>query len=136
MKFTSFKNWLNESVSTIKIDGYDLPFVVIPKEKWAEGKKDPTEFDGDNSVVRVRSDYDYIKDPINWMRHELIHYMMHKKGIKDDGKDYPMNNTEVRAYTYQFKEFKKQGVKSLEDIIDKMGKRHHEQILKKYWDQA
>jgi len=134
MKFTSFKNWLNES-ETLKVDGYDLPFVIIPKEKWQEGKNDPTEFSADENVVRVRSDYDYKKDPLNWMKHELIHYLLHKKGVKDDKKEYPTNNIERVAYTYQFAKFKRQGIKKFEDLPD-LGKKHHEKILKKYWEDA
>jgi hypothetical protein len=133
--FTSFQHWLNEA-QTIKVDNVDLPFVIIPKEKWPERKNDPTEYDSEHSVVRVRSDYDYKKDPINWMKHELIHYLYHKKGIKDDEKEYPENNTEAAAYKHQFKTFKKQGIKNIEDIIDKLGKKHHLEILKKYWDKA
>ena len=135
MKFTSFKYWLNES-QTIKVDNNDLPIMIIKKEDWPEGKNDPTEFDSDNNVVRVRSDYDYKKDPLNWMKHELVHYLYQKKGIKDDKKGYPKNNIEAAAYTHQFKTFKKQGIKNLEDIIDKLGKRHHLETLKKYWDKS
>jgi len=29
------------------------------QEQWSEGKNDPPEFDSDNNVVRVRSDYDF-----------------------------------------------------------------------------
>lgn len=134
MKFTSFKNWINES-EILKVDGHDVPFVIIPKEKWQEGKNDPTEYDSADRVVRVRSDYDYKKDPLNWMKHELIHYLLHKKGSKDDGKEYPTNNTERVAYTYQFKKFKQQGIKKFEDLPN-LGKNHHEKILKKYWEDA
>ena len=133
--FTSFKNWLSES-QTIKVDNVDLPIIIVKKVDWPEGKDDLTEFDAESNVVRVRSDYDYKKDPFNNMKHELIHYLLHKKGFKDDGEEYPTNNTEEKAYTYQFKAFKKQGIKNLEDIIDKIGKRHHMETLKKYWNNA
>ena len=134
MKFKSYKNWLNES-RLIKVDNYDLPIVIVKKEDWPEGKNDPTEFDSDDNVVRIRSDYDYKKDPLNWMKHELIHYLLYKKGSKDDGKEYPTNNTERVAYTYQFKKFKRQGIKKFEDLPD-LGKKQHEKILKKYWEDA
>jgi hypothetical protein len=131
----SVKESLNES-KILKIGNVELPFIVVKKENWPEGKNDPTEFNENKGVVKVRSDYDYKKDPLNWIRHELIHYLYHKKGIADDGKEYPKNNTEEAAYKYQFRFFKKKGIKNLEDIIDKLGKRHHLKVLKKYWDAA
>ena len=111
MTFKSYKNWLNEQ-NTIKIGNYDLPISIIKKEDWPEGKNDPTEFSSDEDIVRVREDYDYKKDPVGWIRHEAMHHKLHhNKGFKDDGKEYPTNNTEEKAYIFQFKYLKNKGYK-------------------------
>lgn len=136
MKFIAFKNWLNES-QIIKVDSYDLPIVIIPKKDWQQGKKDPTEFDADHDVVRIRGDYDYKKDPTGWMRHEMMHHKLHHtKGWKDDGKEYPYNSTEVQAYTNQFKHLKKKGYKSFKDVPGFDKSSEYDNILNKYWQNA
>ena len=133
-KFQTFKEWLNEQQS-IKINKESLPIEIIKKEDWPEGKSDPTEFSTNDNIVRVREDYDYKKDPQGWMRHEYMHWKLHNSDFEDDGKDYPLNNTEVEAYKYQFKFLKKRGFKNLEDVPG-LKKDNYTNILKKYWSES
>jgi len=133
MKFTSYKNWLNERQS-INIDGLNVPIHIVKKKDWSEGKKDPTEFSDEEDAVRVRDDYDYKKDPTGWMRHEMIHYKLHHTtGWKDDEKEYPYNSTEAQAYIYQFKYLKKKGYKNYKDVPGFDKSAEYDNILNKYW---
>jgi len=133
-KFISIKNWLSESFLTV--DGKKLPVIFVKKEDWPEGKNDPTEYSTDENAVRIRKgDYDTEKDPMGWLRHELMHYLLDQKGFKDDEKEYPHNAVERKAYEYQFKYLKKLGYKNIEDVPG-MGKDSYIEILKKYWKNA
>ena len=81
-KFISIKNWLSESFLTV--DGKKLPVIFVKKEDWPEGKNDPTEYSTDENAVRIRKgDYDTEKDPMGWLRHELMHYLLDQKGFKE-----------------------------------------------------
>jgi hypothetical protein len=134
--FIAFKNWLYESQSFM-VDGFNVPIHIVKKEDWAEGKTDPTEFSADEDTVRIRDDYDYKKDPIGWMRHEMMHYKLHHtNGWEDDGKEYPYNSTEEKAYTHQFKYLKKKGYKNYKDVPGFDKSDEYDGILNKYWANA
>ena len=117
----------------LTVDGKRLPIHVIKKEDWPKGKSDPTEYSSREKIVRVREDYDYKKDMVGWMRHELIHYLLEKKGFKDDGRTYPNNAVEREAYSHQFRYLKAMGYKDIRSVPG-LGKDKYIQILKKYWD--
>ena len=108
---------------------------IIPKNKWSPYKNDPTEYDGENHVIRVRDDYDYKTDPAGWIIHELEHTRLDFDGHQDDGKEYPFNSTEVQAYTKQFVYLKKKGYQ-FNDIFNLIGqhKKKYKQIFKQYWN--
>lgn len=125
-----------DTKQTISVDGNKLPIVIIPRNQWPEGKNDPTEYSSEDKVVRVRDDYDYKSDPHGWMRHELMHYLQNIKGVEDDQKPYPQNKIERAAYMHQFKYLQNKGHKDIGSTLDLIGKRHHEKILSKYWNEA
>ena len=113
--------------------------VKIPKDQWQRGKIDPTQWSSENKQIQVRDDYDDVNDPAGWMEHERIHQELdNNPEHKDDGLDYPSNNTEMKAYVKQFKFLKNKGYQ-FEDIFKIPTMEHkidHKDILKKYWDMA
>src|SRR5271157_4875792 len=113
--------------------------VKIPKEQWQKGKTDPTQWSSENKQIQVRDDYDDINDPAGWMEHEREHQRLDTDtSHKDNGLDYPFNNTEQHAYIQQFKYLKNKGYQ-FEDIFKIPTMEHkinYKDILKKYWDMA
>ena len=120
-------------IRKINVDGTELPIVVVPRQQWAQGKTDTTEYSQEGKYVRVRDDYDYKNDPLGNMRHELMHYMADMNGVQDDNKPYPQNNIEQRAYTNQFKYLQRIGYKDLDSALQLLGKEHHKDVLQQYW---
>ena len=139
----SFKEYLKEK---LLLENTKIKKVPDNSESF-EGKTDPTQYDNDNKVILVKQSYDTKKDIEGWMVHEQKHADLDKKGFKDDGKEYPYNNTEMEAYIAQFKALKKRGIKDFEELKDnkkfptlsiKITKNNgsNEKILMKYWKNA
>ncbi len=118
----------------IKVDGkYNVQ--VIDKSMWPDGKTDPTEYSDDTGVIKIRSDYDYKKDPAGWFEHEKGHADW--KGSRDVN-DYPDNPIEWQAFGRQFKYLQDKGY-DFDDIF-KIKTMEHEVIFKdffrKVWDKV
>jgi len=119
---------------------YDNTQIVkIPKNQWRDGKTDPTEYSYEHKHIRVRDDYDENEDPAGWMAHEYKHAALDDEGFEDDGLPYPQNSVEREAYISQFKYLKQKGYETLDaafSIPALSHKKHHRNILQKYWDMA
>lgn len=84
--------------------------MVTPKievsNSWDAQKQDPTEFDAELNVIRVRGDYDADLDLCGWIVHEKVHAYLASINYQDDYNppviQYPFNSVERMAYTWQF----------------------------------
>ena len=69
-------------------------------------KEDPTEYDESTDTIFVRSTYDIENDPEGWLVHERIHAYLASIKFEDNYNppliEYPFNNVERHAYTWQF----------------------------------
>ena len=93
-----------------------VDYLIVPVGRWPQGKLDPTEYSRDTGMIRVRADYDPVKDLHGWMVHERVHAEMHSIGFVEVG-TYPHTNIEEAAYTAQFRHLIKAGKCGL-DYLD------------------
>jgi len=94
---------------------------IIPIDQWAEGKKDPTETNFEEGIIRLREDYvkdnkyKWFTDEFGWAAHEFFHaYVSSKKGWNRNQMDfydffldggngvYPANFEEFIPFSGQF----------------------------------
>ena len=118
-----FKTWLESEHKEILIHGARA--VIIPSEEWGP-KKDATQYDADNHIIQIRSDYPWQQDPVGWIVHELVHYNAKTGWDGDEDHPYPFNPIERKAYTEQFKYLINKGYKTLEQIMQIPWIQHHD----------
>jgi len=105
--------------------------VIIPKERWPRGKKDPTQWSQKEKEIQVRSDYDIDNDPAGWIEHEKVHARMPNQ----DTSNYPDNEVEKQAYSAQFKYLRSHGYSfdKIFSIKTMEHKKEYKDKLKKWW---
>lgn len=119
-------------------------YVIEHLNDWDPKKKDPTFYDAESKKIFVRNDYGIDEDVYGWIVHEKVHLYLDSIHFEDNYNppliEYPFNEIERHAYTWQFVFLlETMRVRCLDDIKKIMPwkfERYGDEWAKKYFNLA